>query len=114
MKEIKKLKKAKIKKGDTVIVITGDDKGKQGKVLNVDYKTARVTVEGVNIVKKTLRRTQSNPQGGIIEIEAPIHISNVMIVCPNCNKQTRVKYKILENGKKVRVCKKCNNYIDKV
>lgn len=100
-----------VKKGDTVKVITGKDSGKEGKILRAIPETERVVVEKLNIMKKALRPTQQNPQGGISSIEAPIHVSNVMLVCPKCNKATRVGHKI-ENGKKVRVCKKCNAEID--
>jgi large subunit ribosomal protein L24 len=114
MEKQRKLLKAKIKKNDNVIILSGKDKGKIGKVLKVDYKNAKIIVEGVNIVKKTVRPSQQNPSGGIIELEAPIHISKVMIVCPNCNKRTRVKIDFTSQGKKVRACKKCNTPIDKI
>ena len=90
----------KIKKGDSVQVITGNDKGKIGRVIKVFLDSDRVVVEGVNIVKKHARPTQDNPQGGIIEKEATIHISNVMLVVGG--KPTRVGYKTLEDGRKVK------------
>lgn len=99
----------KIKKGDTVLVITGKDKGKKGKVLSVIPKKERVVVEGVNIVKKHARPTQKNPKGGIITQEAGIHISNVKLVCPSCGQPTRVGFKVKEDGAKVRFCKKCES-----
>lgn len=99
----------KIKKGDTVLVIAGKDKGKKGKVLSVLTKTERVVVEGVNIVKKHVRPTRKNPKGGIITQEAGIHISNVKLVCPSCAQPTRVGFKIREDGAKVRTCKKCQS-----
>lgn len=98
--------KMNIRKGDKVEVITGKDKGKQGVVLQGVPQTQRVVVEGVNMVKKAMRPTQQNPQGGIVTKEAAIHVSNVMLVCPSCGKPTRVSNKRVD-GKKVRVCKKC-------
>ena len=99
--------KMNIKKGDKVLVIAGKDKGKEATVLRALPSTQRVVVEGVAIVKKALRPTQQNPQGGISTVEAPIHVSNVQLVCPECKKATRVAIK-REDGKKVRICKKCN------
>ena len=105
--------KMSIKKNDTVVVITGKDKDKKGKVLSVFPKTGRVIVEKVNVVAKhTKPRGQSNP-GGIIRQEAPIDASNVMVVCAKCGKATRSATKVLENGQKVRVCKKCGDTFDK-
>lgn len=98
--------KMNIRKGDKVEVITGKDKGKQGVVLRGIPQTQRVLVDGVNMVKKAMRPTQQNPQGGIVTKEAPIHVSNVMLVCPSCGKPARVSNKRVD-GKKVRVCKKC-------
>ena len=98
--------KMNIRKGDKVEVITGKDKGKQGVVLRGIPQNQRVLVEGVNMVKKAMRSTQQNPQGGIVTKEAPIHVSNVMLICPSCGKPTRVSNKRVD-GKKVRVCKKC-------
>ena len=103
--------KMNIRKGDKVQVITGKDKGKQGVVLRGLPKEERVLVEGVNMVKKAMRPTQQNPQGGIVTKEAPIHVSNVMLVCPKCNAATRVAIK-REDGKKVRICKKCGAQIE--
>ena len=100
-----------IKKNDTVKVIAGNYKGKIGKVLKVFREVERVLVEGVNIVKKHVRKSPKYPQGGIIEMEAPIHVSNVMLVCPKCGQATRVGHATLTSadGKrsKMRVCKKC-------
>ncbi len=103
----------RIKKDDTVEVIYGKDKGKRGKVLNVDRDDDRVIVEGINIVSRHMRPTQDMPQGGIIENEAPIHISNVMLVCPRCDERSRIGVDVLNSGKKVRVCKSCDEVIDK-
>ncbi|MFV9511649.1 50S ribosomal protein L24 [Tepidibacillus sp. LV47] len=113
MKSSKKVNKLHVKKGDTVIVITGKDKGKKGRVLAAFPKEGRVIVEGVNLVKKHTRPSQANPEGGIITQEAPIHSSNVMLVDPKTGEATRVGHKILENGKKVRVAKKSGEIIDK-
>jgi len=101
-----------VKKGDKVKVITGKDKGKTGIVLAVFPKKNRVIVEGVNIVKKHAKPSQENPQGGILDIEAPIHASNVMPLDPKTGEPTRVGYKI-ENGKKVRYAKKSGAVLDK-
>ena len=98
--------KIHVKKGDLVMVITGKDAGKKGKVLEVFPKKGRVVVEKVNTVKRHTKPTQSLPQGGILEKEAPIASSNVMLFCSECNNVTRVSMKETEAGK-VRVCKKC-------
>ena len=102
--------KMSIRQGDKVEVIAGKDKGKQGVVKRGIPEKSRVLVEGINMVKKTMRPTQQNPQGGITTKEAPLHVSNVMLVCPNCNKPTRTSAKRVD-GKKVRVCKKCGKDI---
>lgn len=100
----------KIKVGDTVEVITGHYKGTIGEVKAVDKKTERIIVEGVNLVKKSLKPTQANPDGGIVEKEAPIHVSNVMIYDTKSKQTSRVGYK-LEDGKKVRIYKKSGKEI---
>ena len=100
----------KIKKGDTVQIITGNDAGKTGRVIKVFLDKDRVVVEGANIVKKHARPTQDNPQGGIIEKEASIHISNVMIIISG--KPTRVGYKTLEDGRKVKFAKTTGEVIN--
>lgn len=102
----------RIKKGDNVMVITGKDAGKKGKVLRVIPKEGRLVVEGVNKIKKHQKPSRSIPQGGILKIEAPLNASNVMLICNKCNKPTRVGAKILDNNEKVRVCKKCGEVID--
>ncbi|MDA5110114.1 MULTISPECIES: 50S ribosomal protein L24 [Brevibacillus] len=102
-----------VKKGDTVIVIAGKDKGKKGRVLAAYPKKERVLVEGINLVKKHTRPSQTNPQGGIVTQEAPIHVSNVSLIDPKTGKATRIGYKVLENGKKVRYAKKSGEVIDK-
>lgn len=103
--------KVHIRKGDTVLVITGKDAGKKGKVISVQPDKGKVFVEGVSIVKRHTRPTRSLPQGGIIEKESPIASSNVMLFCGKCNKPTRIARRIIEGEKKVRVCKKCGEEI---
>jgi large subunit ribosomal protein L24 len=101
-----------VKKGDKVMVISGKDKGKSGIILEAFPKQSRVLVEGINIVKKHAKPSQVNPQGGILNQEAPIHVSNVMPIDPKSGKPTRVGYTV-ENGKKVRVAKKSGEVLDK-
>ena len=101
-----------VKKEDTVMVISGKDKGKKGRVLAAFPRENRVLVEGVNLVKKHQKPNPKNPQGGIITQEAPIHASNVMLVDPKTGLPTRIGYKVLENGKKVRVAKRSGATID--
>lgn len=103
----------KIKKNDIVKVMTGKEKGKKGKILMVFPMEKKVIVERLNIVKRHTRPTQQMRQGGIIEKEGKIHISNVMIVCNKCDKTTRISMKILENGKKIRTCKHCGEMLDR-
>ena len=95
-----------IKKDDKVVVLSGKDKGKQGKILVSDPKAAKVTVEGVNVATKHQKPRKQGEEGGIIKVETPIYASKVQLVCPKCGKATRVAHKI-EGDKKVRVCKKC-------
>lgn len=104
--------KMHVKKGDKVMVIAGKDKGKQGVILEAYPKNSRVLVEGVNIVKKHAKPSQDNPQGGILNQEAPIHSSNVMPIDPKSGEPTRVGYKV-DNGKKVRIAKKSGESLDK-
>ncbi|WP_235941714.1 50S ribosomal protein L24 [Paenibacillus puerhi] len=104
--------KLHVKKEDTVIVITGKDKGKKGRVLAAYPRQNRVLVEGVNMIKKHAKPSQANPQGGILTQEASIHVSNVMLVDPKSGQPTRIGYKVLDNGKKVRVAKKSGEVID--
>lgn len=106
MAAVKQKQKIHVKKGDMVMVITGKDAGKKGKVLEVFTKKSRVVVEKVNMVKRHTKPSQSMPQGGIFEKEAPMASSNVMLYCPECKNVTRVSVKETEAGK-VRVCKKC-------
>jgi len=102
-----------IKKDDTVIVTAGKEKGKRGRVLVVLPAKSRVLVERVNMVKKHQKPSKHYQQGGLIEKEASVNISNVMLVCPKCDQPMRHGNKTLETGKKVRVCKKCKEVIDK-
>lgn len=101
-----------IKKEDRVLVIAGKEKGKKGRVLSVMPSEDRLIIEGVNIIKRHMKPSRKYAQGGIIEREAPLHISNVMLLCPKCNKATRIANVVLESGKKVRACKKCREVID--
>ena len=95
-----------IKKDDKVVVLSGKDKGKQGKILVSDPKAAKVIVEGVNVATKHQKPRKQGEEGGIIKVETPIYVSKVQLVCPKCGKATRVAHKITD-GKKTRVCKKC-------
>jgi len=99
-----------IKKKDKVIAKTGKDKGKTGEVLKVFPETSRVIVSKINFIKRHTRATQTAP-GGITEKESPVHISNVQLICPKCNRPTRVKIDRLSDGKKIRVCRKCGEMI---
>jgi large subunit ribosomal protein L24 len=104
--------KCQLKKDDKVKVLAGKDKGKVGKVLKVLRKNERVLVENINNVKRHTRPNAQNRQGGIIETEAPIHWSNVQLMCNKCIAPVRIKMQRLDDGKKVRVCRKCNEVID--
>jgi large subunit ribosomal protein L24 len=109
--------KSKIKKGDQVRVVSGKETGKTGKVIRVDREHRKVFVERLNMMKKhTKPHPKKNPQGGIIEREAPIDVSNVMLVCPACGEPTRVGYRLLADGGKVRACRRanCGKDIDRV
>jgi large subunit ribosomal protein L24 len=103
-----------VRRNDNVLVITGKDRGKRGRVLKVLPEKNRLIVEGVNMIK---RHTKPNPgkniKGGIVEKEAGINVSNVMVVCSNCGKHTRIGHNILPDGTKVRTCKRCNSTLDK-
>ena len=101
-----------IRKGDSVQVISGNDKGRRSTVLNVFKDRGRVIVEGVNMRKHHTRPTSRDPQGGIIEREAPIHISNIMVVCPKTDQPTRISHKQLDNGNHVRVSARSGEMID--
>lgn len=96
-----------IKKNDNVEVISGKGKGRRGKVLRVFPETQRVIIENVNLAKKHARPTQNNPQGGIVKKELSINVSNVMLVCPKCDEPRRTGHKVIGDGEKVRICRKC-------
>jgi len=101
-----------IKKEDTVLVIAGREKGKKGRVLSVMPTKSSLIIEKINLIKRHMKPNRKYAQGGIIEREAPVHMSNVILVCPKCNKSTRIANLLMENGKKVRTCKKCKEVID--
>lgn len=100
-----------IKKDDMVLVVSGKDKGKLGKILKVFPKKGKVIVEGINLMTKHIKPNQMNSQGGVVERPAPLYTSKVMLYCESCSKSTRIAKKILEDGKKVRVCKHCGEVI---
>ncbi|MBQ5321516.1 MAG: 50S ribosomal protein L24 [Oscillospiraceae bacterium] len=99
------MNKVHVKTGDTVVILSGDDKGNTGKVLAVSPKEGKVIIEGRNLVTKHVKPRRMGEQGGIVKAEAAIYASKVQLVCPSCNKPTRIAHKILEDGSKVRVCK---------
>ncbi len=102
----------KIRRNDTVVVIAGKDKGKRGRVRQSLSDESRVVVEGVNMVKRHMKPRGTAKQAGIIEREAPIHISDVMILCSKCSRPTRIGIRFVEDGSKVRVCRRCGEMID--
>jgi large subunit ribosomal protein L24 len=102
----------KIRKGDTVVIIAGKDRGKRGKVRRAWPDEERVIVDGLNMIKRHSRARRAARQAGIIELEAPIHVSNIMLVCEKCGKPTRVSFRFLDDGKKVRICNSCQEMID--
>jgi large subunit ribosomal protein L24 len=102
----------KIRKDDTVVVIAGKDKGKKGKVRFAYPKKQQIIVEGINFIKKHSRAKGAARQAGIIDLEAPIHISNVMLLCDKCNKPSRIGFEKLEDGRRVRVCRSCHEVIE--
>jgi large subunit ribosomal protein L24 len=104
---------AHVRRGDTVAVIAGRERGKRGKVLRVLTDRGRVVVEKVNMVKRHQRPTQKIRQGGIIEREGPLALANVLLVCGHCNRPTRTGIRVLGDGRKVRVCKRCHETVDK-
>jgi large subunit ribosomal protein L24 len=102
-----------IKKNDMVYVLSGKDRGKTGKVLKVFLDKDRAVVEGLNYIQKHTRpNPQKNVKGGILPKESPVHISNLMVVCKRCNKHARVGFSIMQDGRKVRICKNCNELLD--
>ena len=103
-----------IRKNDNVVVTTGKDRGKRGRVVRLEPEKNRLVVEGVNIMKRhTKPNPQKNVKGGVVEREAALHASNVQIVCPECGKPTRIGKKVLDDGRKVRICRKCDGVLDK-
>jgi large subunit ribosomal protein L24 len=107
------MKRMKIHKGDQVMVVSGKEAGKTGKVMRVEGDDGRVVIEHLNMMKKATRpNPKKNPQGGIIEREASIDVSNVMLMCPACNQPTRVGYRFTDGGSKVRVCRRSNCHAD--
>jgi len=104
---------AHVRRGDTVVVVAGKDRGKRGKVLRVVPGKGRVVVEKINMIKKHQRPTQKLRQGGIIEREGALALSNVLVVCPRCDKPSRLGVKILGDGRKVRTCRRCGESIDR-
>ena len=107
-------KRFNVKKDDIVQVLTGKEKGKKGKVLALFTESGTVTIEKLNMLKRHMKSDGKSRQAGIVEKEGPIHVSNVLIVCDKCGKGVRIKRKKLEDGKRVRVCKKCEEVIDRV
>jgi large subunit ribosomal protein L24 len=102
-----------IKKNDMVFVLSGKDRGKTGKVLKVFLDKDRAVVEGLNHIQKHTRpNPQKNVKGGILPKEAPIHISNLMVVCKRCNKHSRIGFSVMPDGRKARICKSCNELLD--
>jgi len=106
------MNKMHVKTGDTVVVISGKNKGKKGKVLKAFPEANRVIVESVNMATMHKKPTKDNPQGGIVKVEAPIHASNVLYFCENCKKAVRLATKVQENGTKARICSKCKTVVD--
>ena len=109
----------RVNKDDQVVVLSGSSRNKAGsdkrhRVLTVDKASGKVTVEGVNVVQKAVRRSRRNPRGGMLSMEMPISMSNVQVVCPKCNRPTRVGARFAEDGAKYRVCKKCNADISQI
>ncbi|MBU2063614.1 MAG: 50S ribosomal protein L24 [Candidatus Omnitrophica bacterium] len=101
----------RIKKGDTVLVIAGKEKGKTGKVLRFSSDTGRILVQGINFVKKHTRQTRQDQPGGILQKESPIHMSNLVFYCPRCNKASKLGIKLLSDGSKTRICKNCQEMV---
>jgi large subunit ribosomal protein L24 len=105
--------KYKVKKNDQVMIINGKEKGKTGRIMKIDLSKGRVLIEKLNMVKRHAKPSQQHKQGGIIEKEAPLAVSNVMLICDKCKGPVRVGRKALDDGKKVRYCKKCGEVLDK-
>lgn len=101
-----------VRKGDNVVIISGDEKGQGGKILKIFAKSGRVIIEGRNFLKKHYRGRKTGEQSRMIEKEAPVHVSSVVLVCPKCGKSTKVGKLKLQDGRMVRICKKCNEMIE--
>lgn len=101
----------RIKKNDTVMVTSGKDKGKTGKVMQINREASLALIEGVNLAKKHVRRTKENQQGGIVQVERPISLSNIMLLCKNCNRPVKIGYQIAKDNTKTRFCRKCKQPI---
>lgn len=97
----------RVRRNDNVMVLSGKDRGKKGKVLRLFPEEGRLTVENLNLVKRHIRRSQANPQGAILSRESPLPVDRVMPVCPRCNRAVRVGFKLLSDGTKSRVCRRC-------
>lgn len=110
---VETLNKIRVKKGDIVSILAGKDKGKSGKVLEIDSRKGRIFIEKLNLIKKHTKPSQKQRQGGIIEKEGPVNISNVLVVCQSCNKATRIGIRRIDDGTKFRFCKKCDEIIDR-
>jgi large subunit ribosomal protein L24 len=108
------MSKMRLRKDDRVYITSGKDKGKEGKILHRDLDKEMIIVENINMVTRNAKPTQKNPRGGQIKKEAAFHASNAMLVCPSCGRPTRVGRAFLDNGDKVRICKKCGEVVDKV
>jgi len=102
----------KIKKGDKVIVISGKDRGRKGEVEGVYPKSDRVIIKGLNVYKKHMKKSDAYPKGGIVEVNRPLNISKVMLICPSCKERTRIGFSQDAKGKKQRICKKCKKVIN--
>jgi len=109
---VEALRKSRIRKGDTVVVVSGRERGKTGKVLSIDLRAGKVIVEKLNIIKRHTKPNQKVKQGGILEREAPLPISNIMFFCPVTQRATRVGIRILEDGRRVRFSKKSNETVE--
>ena len=107
------MKKISVRRGDKVLVLSGKDKGKKGKVITTYPRLGKVKVESINIIKKHAKPTRKVPQGGIREMEAAFPASKVVVVCPACSKPTRIAKKILPDARRIRICRKCGESLDK-
>ncbi|MDR0654083.1 MAG: 50S ribosomal protein L24 [Synergistaceae bacterium] len=107
------MSKMRLRKGDRVYIISGKDKGKEGNILRRNVSKDTIVVENVNMITKSTRPSQKNPRGGLVKMEAPVNAAKAMLVCPSCGKPTRVGRAYLDSGKKVRLCKKCGEIVDK-